>query len=304
MAEIVARSTMGFFPPPGIQKEAIYFNTNGGAEWPGASVDPRKNVIYIASSETTSLISVINANQFDTSETLSLPGRKGYEEFCQSCHGNNRQGGSAAPPLFGDEFEKFSVSQIKKIINNGQKGMPSLGYVPETTKELIADYLKIANEIGLKNSQNPNKSSNAKYVFGGWKRLLDSEGYPGNKPPWGWLTALNLNTGKIIWRTPLGDDEKLARRGLKNIGTENMGAPVATAGGLIFCAGTTDRLLRAFDSDTGKELWSYKLPAYGSAAPSIYEINGNEYLLIPATGGNSSIKGKASDKFLAFTIKK
>ena len=116
--------------------------------------------------------------------------------------------------------------------------------------------------------------------------LLDLDGYPASKPPWGTITALNLNTGKIIWQTPLGYYETLKSQEI-NTGTENFGGATATAGGLVFASGTLDKLIRAFDSANGKELWSYKLPYIGSAPPSSYEINGEQYIIIPASGGIS-----------------
>ena len=110
------------------------------------------------------------------------------------------------------------------------------------------------------------------------------EGYPGTKPPWGTLTAINLNTGKIIWQIPLGYYESLRSKGIIT-GTENFGGATGTAGGLVFAAGTLDKLIRAFDSETGKELWSYKLPYIGSAPPTSYEVDGEQYIVVPATGG-------------------
>ena len=114
--------------------------------------------------------------------------------------------------------------------------------------------------------------------------LRDLEGYPGTKPPWGTLTAINLNTGKIIWQVPLGYYESLKSKGIIT-GTENFGGATATAGGVVFAAGTLDKLIRAFDTENGTELWSYKLPYIGSAPPTSYEINGEQYIVIPATGG-------------------
>ena len=139
------------------------------------------------------------------------------------------------------------------------------------------------------------------------ERLVDLEGYPGIKPPWGTLTALNLNNGKIIWQVPLGYFEKLKKRGILNTGTANFGGPTATLGGLVFVGGTLDKLIRAFDTDTGKELWSHKLPYIGSAPPTVYEAKGEQYIVIPATGGSSLKKMypdlvESGDAYVAFKL--
>ena len=131
-----------------------------------------------------------------------------------------------------------------------------------------------------------NKKSRFKYTDKKEKPLRDLEGYPGVKPPWGTLTAISLNTGKIIWQVPLGHYESLKSKGIIT-GTENFGGATATIGGLVFAAGTLDKLIRAFDSENGKEIWSYKLPYIGSAPPTFYEVNGEQYIVIPASGGTS-----------------
>ena len=139
----------------------------------------------------------------------------------------------------------------------------------------------IAWKVGV---QTYNKKLRFKYTDKKVEPLRDLEGYPGTKPPWGTLTAINLNTGKIIWQVPLGHYEELKSLKIKT-GTENFGGATGTSGGLVFAAGTLDKLIRAFDSETGKELWSYKLPYIGSAPPTSYEVNGEQYIVIPATGG-------------------
>jgi quinoprotein glucose dehydrogenase len=178
-----------------------------------------------------------------------------------TCHGKYREGGSAQTPLISQDPNLLTKTLIIQTINNGKRRMPSLGSIPESEKQEIAQYLVSANAIlTSKINQNSPEPKNNKYIFGGWKKLLDQEGYPGNKPPWGSLTALNLNNGKILYKVPLGEDKILSARGLNNIGTQNLGAPVATSGGLIFVAGTPDEQFRAFDASNGKELWKYKLP--------------------------------------------
>ena len=139
--------------------------------------------------------------------------------------------------------------------------------------------------VGVRSYKNKGKTS-IKYIDKIAVPLRDLDGYPGTKPPWGTLTALSLNTGKIIWQVPLGYYESLKSKGIIT-GTENYGGAIATAGGLVFAAGTLDKLIRAFDSENGKEIWSYKLPYIGSAPPTFYEVNGEQYIVIPASGGTS-----------------
>jgi len=137
--------------------------------------------------------------------------------------------------------------------------------------------------VGVHTSQNKYKGG-IKYTDKKAIPLRDLEGYPGVKPPWGTLTAINLNTGKILWQSPLGYYESLKSKGIIT-GTENFGGATSTSGGLVFAAGTLDKLIRAFDVETGKELWSHKLPFIGSAPPTSYEVNGEQYIVIPASGG-------------------
>ena len=119
------------------------------------------------------------------------------------------------------------------------------------------------------------------------KILLDQDGYPGSKPPWGTLTSLNLNTGKIIWQIPFGEYSDLKKKGIPITGTKNMGGATGTAGNIIFATGTMDKKLRAFNSKNGEELWSYKLPFIGSGPPTTYLLNGDQYILVASTGSTT-----------------
>ncbi len=123
------------------------------------------------------------------------------------------------------------------------------------------------------------------------KRLFDQDGYPGSKPPWGTLTAMNLNKGKIIWQVPFGEYKKLSKKGIPITGTENYGGATATAGNIIFATGTVDKKIRAFDSTTGKEIWSYQMKYAGSGPPTIYSINGEQYVIVASTGSLSLSSG-------------
>ncbi len=128
----------------------------------------------------------------------------------------------------------------------------------------------------------------AKYISDGYNKFLDKDGYPAIQPPWGTLTAIDLNSGKTVWKIPLGEYPELAAKGLTGTGSENYGGPVVTAGGLLFIGATNyDKVFRALDKTTGKVLWQTTLPAAGNATPSTYEVNGRQYIVIAAGGGKS-----------------
>ena len=114
--------------------------------------------------------------------------------------------------------------------------------------------------------------------------LKDQFGYPGSAPPWGLLTSINLNTGKINWQSPLGEYEELTKKGLPVTGTINYGGVTATDGNLVFATGTIDNKLRAFNSINGQEVWSYKMAFAGSNPPTVFEYKNKQYILVVATG--------------------
>ncbi len=134
--------------------------------------------------------------------------------------------------------------------------------------------------------KNESKFNYYKY-YSEFERLFDENGYPGSKPPWGNLTAINLNSGKIKWQVPFGEYEELTKLGIPLTGTENYGGATGTAGNLVFATGTLDKKIRAFNSNNGKEVWSYQLEYIGSGPPSIYSVNGEQYIVVASTGSYS-----------------
>lgn len=120
---------------------------------------------------------------------------------------------------------------------------------------------------------------------------------PCNKPPWGTTEAVDLFTGRKVWDVPLGT---LVPG--QQTGSINLGGPIITAGGLVFTSAAMDDALRAFDSDTGKLLWQYTLPAGGQATPMTYTYRGKQYV-VQAAGGHGKLKTRQGDYVLAFTLR-
>jgi quinoprotein glucose dehydrogenase len=143
---------------------------------------------------------------------------------------------------------------------------------------------------------------NNDFRFTGYRKFLDPEGYPATAPPWGTLSAINLNTGEFAWQVPLGEYPELVAKGLKNTGSENYGGPVVTAGGLVFIAATNhDHKIRAFDKATGELLWDATMPSSGNATPAVYEVGGREFIAISAGGGKSP-EGGPGGIYVAFAL--
>lgn len=173
---------------------------------------------------------------------------------------------------------------------------PILGYIFLNTNEVGA--------IGQMVQQSPGSATAWRRAspLGEYGRFWDPNLWPCQKPPWGLLTAINVNNGEIAWRVPLGTVDVLETRGLRQTGALNIGGSIATAGGLVFMAATNDSRFRAFDSRTGQELWSAKIDASGHATPMTYVgRDGRQYVVI-AAGGGGFFGSKPSDALVAFAL--
>ena len=132
--------------------------------------------------------------------------------------------------------------------------------------------------------------------------ILSPLGLPCSSPPWGVIAGIDLSSGEIVWRKTLGTTEDLAPGGLAlALGTPAVSGPIMTASGLIFTGAAMDDYLRAFDSETGEELWKGRLPAGGQATPMTYSYEGRQYVVI-AAGGHSSAGTKLGDYLVAFAL--
>ncbi len=133
--------------------------------------------------------------------------------------------------------------------------------------------------------------------------LLSPIGVPCSKPPWGWVKAVDMKKGELLWEVPHGTIEDLAPSLVPNLalGVPGIGGPIATAGNLIFIAGALDNYLRAYDIRNGEEVWKARLPAGGQATPMTYSFNGKQYVVV-AAGGHKGAGTKLGDYVMAFSL--
>jgi len=268
----------GQFVPFEIGRETIVFpGFDGGAEWGGSAFDPATGLIYI------------NANDIPWSSAMraitstATLGKQTYVNQCASCHGENMEGGSGFPSLI-DIAVRSDAAQVAEIVRSGRGRMPAFSALSAEAMNAVVQYIM---EGAAKEATAAAPSSfELRYNFTGYHKFYDPDGYPAVVPPWGTLNAINLNTGEYAWKIPLGEYPELVAQGIKDTGTENYGGPIVTAGGLVFIAATNfDKKFRAFDKTTGKLLWETTMINSGNATPATYQIDGKQYVVVPAFGG-------------------
>ena len=284
--------------PPSTQGTIIFPGFDGGAEWGGSAYDERSGLFFVNANEMPWILRLVKLGQAGADG--AAPGRRTYQAFCGTCHGENRQGDPlrTVPSLDGIE-SRLSRSAVAALIENGRGQMPSFRHIPAADRDALIAFLfrDVQTRRPVRTPNDP--AEDVVYTHTGYNRFLDPQGYPGVKPPWGTLNAIDLNTGTIAWRVTLGEFPELTKQGIPPTGTENYGGPVVTAGGLVFIAATKDEKIRAFDAATGRTLWEAALPAGGHATPAVYAVDGKQYVVIAAGGGRN---GKSGDAYVAFAL--
>lgn len=184
-----------------------------------------------------------------------------------------------------------------------QIAVANVNQIPGLVRLIPRDKLDALRDSGELDGWDISRQTGTPY-FMARRIFLSSLGLPCNKPPWGKLVAMDLSAGTILWEQPLGTIRDIAPAIVPNFkwGVPNMGGPMVTASGLIAIGAAAEHAFRIFDTASGEELWSYRLPAAALATPMSYAVDGEQYIAIVA-GGHDGLGLKRGDYLLSFKLK-
>jgi quinoprotein glucose dehydrogenase len=283
----------GLFTPPSRAGSVVLPGFDGGGEWGGAAVDPETAVLYVNASDVPWIAALREPAQLPPPTDVPRTGAAVYRLTCAACHGADRRGHDRAPSL-SNVGARLSAQQLEQVLESGRGFMPSFASLPADERRTVIAYLLGRTPPDLTVAPERLRPK-ARWEFAGYERWRDSAGFPAIKPPWGTLSAIDLNSGEYRWRIPLGEHP-----GLPTSGAEQYGGPIVTAGGLVFIAATMDAKFRAFDKATGRLVWETTLPAAGYATPCTFAVNGKQYVVIAAGGGK--LGTTSGDAYVAYAL--
>jgi len=304
LAELVGYRNEGLFTPPDSAGTVVLPGTRGAVNWGGATHDPGTGVLYVNVSEVPQISTVRKVGDAPSGpEPLVAKGQAFYAQNCATCHGPDRKGRPPTYPALTSLEGRRAAQEVLRVVEGGGSMMPAFPTITEEEKDALIAFLfdqRRSAGSGPHASSGGSAGQDGRYVdVTAYKLFRGPNGYPAIEPPWGMLVAVDLNTGETKWTVPLGAHPELIERGLPSTGMLSIGGPIATAGGLIFIAGTKDRTFRAFDKATGEQLWEAALPTGAFATPATYMSEGRQYVVIAVGGGRGTPPG---DYYIAFAL--
>jgi len=292
LAKFSPLRSAGQFVPPSKEGTIIFPGFDGGGEWGGPAFDPETGYLYVNANEMAWILRLVPALHNTTS------GKQIYLTACAQCHHEDLAGSPPEFPSLQHISAHLTEDDVRNMITKGAGRMPSFSSLGSDAVKAVTRYVVYGEDQAVQASTDKPSPIEQKYRIDGYNKFLDIDGYPAIKPPWGTISAINLNTGEYVWKHPFGEYPSL---NLPDTGSENYGGGVVTAGGLLFIAATNyDKKMHAFDKATGKLLWEATLPAAGNATPAVYELNGKQYIVIACGGGKS--KDPSGGSYVAFAL--
>jgi quinoprotein glucose dehydrogenase len=277
----------GLFTPPSTRNTIDMPGELGGSNWGGAAADPATGWLYVRSHDAPTLHILSERPRVRVPEGAT-PEQRGHAVFtqnCETCHGADRKGVTSPKELGAEAF--------RAMVRNGRGQMPGFSEtaLPKQDFDALSAYVlnPAAGALpgGGRGQQAPPPPAGQTRYYTPYGTLNASNGLAAIGPPWSELTAYDLNDGSIKWQVPLGVVPSLAAKGIKGTGSYHptRNGLVVTAGGLIFIGTWSDRMLRAYDKETGRVLWEKELEANPEGIPAVYEVGGREYIAFCARAG-------------------
>jgi quinoprotein glucose dehydrogenase len=275
----------GFYTPPSLRGSVLFPGNLGGVNWGGAALDPATGILFA------------NTNRFAFAGRL-IP-RYSKEQILRQAR------------LYLFDWANWGIAAgivlalgtLLRIARN--RG--SRRFLPGPITLTLTALLMFACIPISRHREPPEPATLAHFGYElspqrkspyliQRSTLLDTHGHPCTAPPWGAISALNLNTGTMLWQSPLGS----AIPG-QQTGIANFGGPIVTASGLVFTGAAEDPYLRAFSAATGQELWRHELPYPAQSTPITYTLNHRQYVVI-AAGGHGDKSTPLGDTLIAFAL--
>ncbi|MEO7792040.1 MAG: PQQ-binding-like beta-propeller repeat protein [Vicinamibacterales bacterium] len=297
---------MGLFTPIDFVDTVHIPGSNGGALFGYTAAEPTSGQVYVIGQNNPGVLKLLQPSQAPPG---AFPGQAVYQRECQACHGPGRAGTDTGPTLLTVPGRLDPVT-IRTIISSGKGRMPAFPHLNDVDMENLVSYVSAVAPGGrgagpvpafppgpvvasggaqVRAATGRGRGGARAYPEGVEQRpqyVIDAYGTIGvrMKPPFTTLTKYDLNTGTIKWQVGVGDDARLAALGITGTGVPQMRSSlIVTQGGLIFAPGG-DSKIRAYDTDTGVVLWTAPLGGAIRGGPSMYEMDGRQYLLVPASG--------------------
>jgi quinoprotein glucose dehydrogenase len=305
-----ARNEGIFTPPTSTRNQIAVPGENGGANWGSAAGDPETGMLYVRSFDAPTIHKLTETRPVRRfpGKTQEQQGLAIYTRNCMPCHGADHARITFPKEIGPDVF--------KTTVRHGKGEMPPFSEAAVTIADLEALMAYLVNPAagaapaaaGQETERRarrtrerapvpPPPPGQTRYYGPFGNTLYTNNGLIAMGPPWSQLTAYDLNEGTIKWKIPLGTTPGLAAKGITNTGSSKFtrNGPVVTAGGLIFIGSGPDRMVHAYDKDTGKLLWETELDANPDGIPSVYEVAGRQYVVFFAAsdGGKESFVFKA-----------